>query len=44
MPDGAPKKVMNDLRFQKQFPSFNFTSLSEGLKETIHYYEQVYPY
>lgn len=44
MPDGAPKKVMNDLRFKKLFPDFKFTKLEEGLKKTINYYESVFPY
>lgn len=44
MPDGALKKVMNDSRFRKNFPDFKFTSLDEGLKNTIDYYESIYPY
>lgn len=43
-PDGAPKKVMDDKKFQKIFPGFIFTDIDEGIKNTIHYYESVYPY
>jgi GDP-L-fucose synthase len=44
MPDGAPRKVMDDRRFRKVFPDFNFTSLEEGIKSTIAYYEVMFPY
>ncbi|MBE9199404.1 MULTISPECIES: NAD-dependent epimerase/dehydratase family protein [unclassified Nodularia (in: cyanobacteria)] len=44
MPDGAPRKVMNDTRFRKVFPDFQFTDLKVGIKETISYYNSVYPY
>ena len=44
MPDGAPKKVMNDLRFRKFFPRFEFTTLDIGLKKTIEYYTSRLPY
>jgi len=44
MPDGAPRKVMDDRRFQKVFPGFAFTELAEGLARTIDYYESQYPY
>ncbi len=44
MPDGAPKKVMDDTRFRKIFPNFEFTTLKEGITETIRYYESIYPY
>lgn len=43
-PDGAPKKVMDDRKFRKVFPDFEFTQFSEGIKNTIKYYESVYPY
>lgn len=43
-PDGAPKKVMDDRRFQKVFPEFKFTEFTEGLTKTIAYYESVFPY
>lgn len=39
--DGAPKKVMNDRRFKKRFPEFQFTPLDQGLRETIQYYQQI---
>jgi GDP-L-fucose synthase len=44
MPDGAPSKVMDDTRFRKIFPHFEFIKLSEGVRETIRYYESIYPY
>jgi GDP-L-fucose synthase len=44
MPDGAQRKVMNDSRFKKIFPDFKFTELEKGIKETIEYYESIYPY
>lgn len=44
MPDGAPKKVMDDRKFKKVFPDFEFTPLFEGIKNTITYYESIYPY
>ena len=44
MPDGAPKKVMDDSRFRKVFKGFGFTDFNEGIEQTIHYYKSVYPY
>ena len=44
MSDGAPRKVMNDTRFRKVFPEFKFTDLKIGIKETIEYYQSIYPY
>jgi GDP-L-fucose synthase len=44
MPDGAPRKVMNDTRFKKKIPNFEFTSLSLGLKNTVEYYKSCFPY
>ncbi|EKE02191.1 MAG: hypothetical protein ACD_20C00413G0015 [uncultured bacterium] len=43
-PDGAPKKVMDDRKFRKVFPNFDFTSFDEGVKNTIKYYENRFPY
>ncbi len=43
-PDGAPKKVMDDRKFKKVFPKFEFTPFNEGIKNTITYYNSVYPY
>jgi GDP-L-fucose synthase len=42
--DGAPKKVMDDRRFKKVFPSFSFTDFQQGIKNTIDHYNKVYPY
>lgn len=44
MPDGAPKKVMDDARFKKVFPDFAFTDFEKGIDETISYYQSIYPY
>lgn len=44
MPDGAPKKVMDDRRFKKVFPDFKFTDFNEGIENTIAYYKSIYPY
>jgi GDP-L-fucose synthase len=43
-PDGAPRKVMDDTRFRQVLPEFKFTDFSEGIVETVHYYQSVYPY
>ncbi len=44
MPDGAPKKVMDDRRFKKVFQNFKFTDFNYGIEQTIKYYNSVYPY
>lgn len=44
MPDGAPRKVMDDRRFRKIFSDFSFTLLEDGVKSTIAYYRSIYPY
>jgi GDP-L-fucose synthase len=44
MPDGAPRKVMDDRRFRKVFPNFTFTPLNEGIEQSIAYYESILPY
>ncbi len=44
MPDGSPKKVMDDRRFRKVFGDFSFTRLDEGIDKTIMHYKKVYPY
>jgi GDP-L-fucose synthase len=43
-PDGAPKKVMDERKFKKVFPNFQFTDFNTGIRNTINYYESVYPY
>jgi GDP-L-fucose synthase len=43
-PDGAPKKVMDNKRFREYFPNFEFTDFDNGIKETIQYYKEIYPY
>lgn len=44
MPDGAPKKVMDDRKFKKVFPDFEFTKFEDGIRNTIEYYKKKYPY
>lgn len=44
MPDGSPKKVMDDRRFRKIFPDFKFTNFEIGIKNTIEYYIHKFPY
>jgi GDP-L-fucose synthase len=43
-PDGAPKKVMDDRKFRKVFPDFEFTPFDRGILNTIAYYDSIYPY
>lgn len=42
MPDGAPRKVMDDRRFGKIFPEFNFTAFDVGLEATVEYYRALH--
>jgi GDP-L-fucose synthase len=44
MPDGASKKVMDDRKFKKVFPNFEFTDFEIGIKTTIDYYTNQFPY
>jgi GDP-L-fucose synthase len=44
MPDGAPRKVMDDTLFRQQLPDFEFTPLAEGIDQTVAWYRQIYPY
>lgn len=44
MPDGAPKKVMDDNKFRKIFPNFKFQDFERGILQVIKYYKSVYPY
>jgi GDP-L-fucose synthase len=39
--DGSPKKVMDDHLFRQRFPDFVFTSLADGLRETVDYYRRI---
>lgn len=43
-PDGAPRKVMDDRKFRKVFPEFQFTTLEAGITETVKFYQSIYPY
>jgi GDP-L-fucose synthase len=36
--------VMDDRRFRKVFPAFQFTKLDVGIRETIAYYRSIFPY
>ena len=44
MPNGAPKKVMDDALFKKVFPHFSFANFNEGIASTIAYYHTKFPY
>jgi GDP-L-fucose synthase len=44
MPDGAPKKVMDDVKFKHTFKDFEFTNFQEGIEKTIAFYNSIYPY
>ncbi len=44
MPDGAPRKVMDDRRFLKVFPEFKFKDFDSAILNTINYYNSIYPY
>jgi len=39
--EGAPKKIMSSKLFNKYFSEFRFTKPSEGIKNTITYYENI---
>ncbi len=41
--DGAPIKIMDDRRFREKHPSFRFTLLEEGVRNTVDYYRSVLP-
>ena len=38
--DGAPLKVMDNVKFRERFPDFRFYDHSEGIKATIDYYKR----
>lgn len=42
--DGTLKKVMDNRKFMQRFPDFKFTTLENGVINTIKYYNSVYPY
>lgn len=44
MPDGAPRKVMDDVLFRKRFPEFKFTTLNQGIANTVKYYNDLTRY
>lgn len=44
MPDGAPRKVMDDHMFKNYFSDFQFTDLKTGVERSIAYYQSIYPY
>jgi GDP-L-fucose synthase len=43
-PEGASKKVMSNQLFNVIFPDFKFTSLADGLRTTVEYYQSICPY
>lgn len=42
-PEGQLRKPSDNSPFLKLFPSFNFTSLSQGVTETVEWFESKYP-
>lgn len=40
--DGAPFKILDNKLFREKYPSFNFTPLNEGIKNTIDYYKKIF--
>ena len=40
--DGAPFKILDNKLFRGKYPSFTFTSLNEGIKNTINYYKGIF--
>ena len=44
MPDGAPKKVMDERRFKKVFGNFEFTKFEDGIRNAVEYYSNRLPY
>ncbi|MCP4661484.1 MAG: NAD-dependent epimerase/dehydratase family protein, partial [bacterium] len=43
-PEGAPRKIMDDGLFRAAFPRFRFTLLQDGIRATLRYYSDLYPY
>ncbi len=39
--DGAPVKILEDVRFRKLFPNFKFYDHKKGINETVEYYKSV---
>lgn len=39
--DGAPEKILDNLKFKDLYGDFDFTPLEEGIRETISYYKGV---
>jgi GDP-L-fucose synthase len=40
MADGAPFKRLDDRQFRAKYPDFQFTSIADGICETVAYYQQ----
>jgi GDP-L-fucose synthase len=40
--DGAPFKILDNKLFRENYPSFSFTPLNEGIKNTIDYYKEIF--
>jgi GDP-L-fucose synthase len=40
--DGAPFKILDNKLFRGKYPSFSFTPLNEGIKDTIDYYKGIF--
>lgn len=39
--DGAPKKILDDTKFRKLFPDFQFTDHEVGIRNTVEYYQSI---
>ena len=39
--DGDPVKILDDARFRKVFPNFQFFDHQTGIEETVNYYQSV---
>jgi len=40
--DGAPFKILDNKLFREKYPSFSFTTLNEGIQNTIEYYKKIF--
>ena len=38
--DGDPIKILDSSIFRKNFPKFQFTSISDGIRNTLQYYRK----
>ena len=43
MPDGILRKPTDTKVFNNLFPNFNWTSIEDGIKESVNYFNKNYP-